>query len=65
MATLYTHKDENIAKTWVLMFVFLCVVIGIGWAVSFYFNSPVILPIAIVSRRLDEHLELLVLGQNS
>ena len=48
MATLYTHKDQNIAKTWVLMFVFLCVVIGVGWAVSYYFNNPSILFFAVV-----------------
>jgi heat shock protein HtpX len=48
MATLYTHKDENIAKTWVLMFVFLCVVIGIGWAISWYYNSPGILIFAVI-----------------
>lgn len=48
MATLYTHQDENIAKTWVLMFVFFCVVIAIGWAVSFYFNNPAVLVIAVI-----------------
>ncbi|HVV39004.1 MAG TPA: M48 family metallopeptidase [Candidatus Paceibacterota bacterium] len=48
MATLYTHKDENIAKTWVLMGIFLCTVIGIGWAVSFYFNNPGILVFAVI-----------------
>ncbi len=48
MATLYTHKDQNIAKTWVLMFVFLCVVIGVGWAVSWYFDNPGILLFSIV-----------------
>lgn len=48
MATLYTHQDENIAKTWVLMFVFFCVVIAIGWAVSFYLNNPAILVVAVI-----------------
>ena len=48
MATLYTHQDENIAKTWILMAGFLCVVIGIGWAVSYYFNNPGILVFAVV-----------------
>ena len=48
MATLYTHQDENIAKTWTLMFVFLCLVIGLGWAISWYFNSPGILIVAVV-----------------
>src|SRR6185437_13853295 len=48
MATLYTHQDENIGKTWALMFVFLCLVIGLGWAISWYFNSPGILIIAVI-----------------
>ena len=48
MATLYTHRSENIAKTWVLMTVFLCVVIAIGWAVSWYYNNPGILVVAVV-----------------
>ncbi len=48
MATLYTHQEENIAKTWVLMSVFLCVVIAIGWAISWYFNNPGILVVAVI-----------------
>ncbi len=48
MATLYTHQDENIGKTWALMFTFLCLVIGLGWAISWYFNSPGILVIAVL-----------------
>lgn len=48
MATLYTHKDENIAKTWVLMGVFFSVVIAIGWAVSYFYNSPGILVFAVI-----------------
>ncbi|HVV15005.1 MAG TPA: M48 family metalloprotease [Candidatus Paceibacterota bacterium] len=48
MATLYTHKDENIAKTWVLMTLFFGVVIAIGWAVSWYFNNPGLLIFAVI-----------------
>ena len=48
MATLYTHQDENIAKTWALMTLFFGVVIAIGWAVSFYFNNQAILYVAVV-----------------
>jgi len=48
MATLYTHQDENIAKTWILMAGFLGVVVGIGWAVSYYYNNVGILLFAIV-----------------
>jgi len=47
-SNLYTHQDENIAKTWILMAGFFGVVIGIGWAVSYYFNNPGILSIAVI-----------------
>lgn len=47
MATLYTHQDENIAKTWSLMTVFFLLVIALGWAVSWYFNNPGILVVAV------------------
>ena len=47
MATLYTHKDQNIRKTWFLMTTFFLVVILIGWGVSYYFNSPILLIIAV------------------
>ncbi|OGC84286.1 zinc metalloprotease HtpX [Candidatus Adlerbacteria bacterium RIFCSPHIGHO2_12_FULL_53_18] len=48
MASLYTHQDQNVAKTWVLMFLFFCVVIGVGWAVSWYFNNPGLLVFAVI-----------------
>ena len=48
MATIYTHKDSNIAKTWVLMFFFAVVVIGLGWFFGFQLNQPALLPIAVV-----------------
>ncbi|MEI7720177.1 MAG: M48 family metallopeptidase [bacterium] len=48
MATLYTHKSENIAKTWVLMTLFFGVVILLGWAISFYYNNPGILFFAVI-----------------
>ncbi|HVZ75741.1 MAG TPA: M48 family metalloprotease [Candidatus Paceibacterota bacterium] len=48
MATLYTHREENIAKTWVLMLVFLCIVMAIGWALSVYFNNSAIVVAAVV-----------------
>lgn len=47
MATLYTHRGENIFKTWFLMGVFLALVIAAGYCASWYFNSPLILYIAI------------------
>lgn len=48
MATLYTQQDKNIRKTWFLMAVFLIVVIGIGWAFSYIYQSPEILYFAVV-----------------
>jgi len=47
MATLYTHQDSNIRKTWALMAVFLIVVILVGWGISWYFGSPIILYVAV------------------
>ncbi|MDB5225043.1 MAG: HtpX2, heat shock protein HtpX, heat shock protein HtpX [Candidatus Adlerbacteria bacterium] len=46
MATLYTHQSENVAKTWVLMAVFLAVVVAIGAAISYYYNNATILYVA-------------------
>ncbi len=48
MATLYTHQSENVAKTWVIMAFFLGVVVAVGWAISYYFQNPVIFIIAII-----------------
>ncbi|TAJ13713.1 zinc metalloprotease HtpX [Patescibacteria group bacterium] len=47
MATLYQDRSSNIAKTWLLMTSFLVVVIAIGWGISWYLNSPVILYVAV------------------
>ncbi len=48
MATLYTHQEENVAKTWVLMAVFLGVVMALGWAISWYYQNSVVLIVAVV-----------------
>jgi heat shock protein HtpX len=42
MATLYTEATRNTRKTWFLMTSFLLVVIALGWAVSWYMDSPAI-----------------------
>lgn len=47
MATLYTHQDSNIRKTWFLMAMFFALVIAIGYAVSWVMGNPAILYIAI------------------
>jgi heat shock protein HtpX len=46
--TLYQQRSSNLFRTWTMMLGFLLVVIAIGWAVSYYFDSSVILYIAII-----------------
>ncbi|MBU1255692.1 zinc metalloprotease HtpX [Patescibacteria group bacterium] len=48
MATLYTQKDKNIRKTWMLITFFLIFIIALGWVFSYQFNSPIILIVAII-----------------
>jgi len=48
MATLYTHKDANVRRTWFLISLFLILIIGLGWVFSYQFNNPAILVIAVV-----------------
>ncbi|MEX0934983.1 MAG: M48 family metallopeptidase [Candidatus Paceibacterota bacterium] len=47
MTTLYTHQSENVQKTWFLMIFFLVLVIAVGWALSYWFQSSIILYIAV------------------
>ncbi|MBI2063484.1 MAG: M48 family metallopeptidase [Candidatus Yanofskybacteria bacterium] len=44
---LYAHKDSNIRKTWLLITVFLVLVVGLGWLISYVMQSPGILYIAV------------------
>ncbi len=48
MATLYTHQDSNIRKTWLLMGAFLMGVVLLGWFISLYFGDPGILYLAVI-----------------
>lgn len=48
MATLYTHKDANIRKTWFLMIGFFVMIIAIGYFLNWYFGNPAIMYIAII-----------------
>ena len=48
MATIYTNRDSNIRKTWLLFTVFLIVIIGIGWAFSWIYGNPSILYFAVI-----------------
>lgn len=45
---LYTQKDSNIRKTWLLFTMFFLVVIGFGYALSYIYNDPGILVIAVM-----------------
>ena len=47
MASLYTHKAANIRKTWLLMTVFFLAVMGIGWLVSYAYDTPTFLYVAV------------------
>jgi len=44
---LYTQAESNIRKTWFYLFFFLVLIIAVGWAISYYFQSPVILYLAV------------------
>lgn len=48
MATLYTHQSSNIRKTWLLVGVFLAIILGLGYFLANYYQSPGILTGAIV-----------------
>ena len=48
MATLYTQQNSNIRKTWFLMTVFLVIIIGLGYFISYYYNNPGILYFAVI-----------------
>ena len=42
MATLWTHKESNIRKTWFLITAFLLLVISMGWVFGEVFQNPAI-----------------------
>lgn len=48
MATLWTQRDSNIRKTWLLMTVFFIVVMTIGWVFSQVYGNPGILVFAVL-----------------
>jgi len=47
MATLYTHQDSNVRRTWALMLSFFLVIIFLGWSISWYYQDASILYIAV------------------
>ncbi|MFA6340726.1 MAG: M48 family metalloprotease [Candidatus Paceibacterota bacterium] len=46
--TLYTQQSKNVARTWLLMAVFLVVILGIGYFLGYYYNNPAILYFAVI-----------------
>lgn len=48
MTNIYTHRDKNIRKTWLLFTAFFVFVIGIGWLFAQLYAAPVILYIAAI-----------------
>jgi heat shock protein HtpX len=46
--TLYSQAESNIRKTWFLITVFLVLVILVGWVLSYIFESPIILYLAVI-----------------
>jgi len=47
MATLYTQAENNARKTWVYLTGFLLLIISIGWVISYFTQSSLILYIAV------------------
>jgi heat shock protein HtpX len=48
MATLYTQQSKNVGRTWFLMAIFLVLIVGLGYVVSYTYGNPGILYIAII-----------------
>lgn len=47
MASLYTHRAENLRRTWLLFGVFLLLIAGLGYLFSVVWESPAIFPLAV------------------
>ena len=48
MATIWTHKDSNIRKTWFLITIFLVLISTVGYVFSRVFGNPGILLFAVI-----------------
>ncbi len=48
MPNLYTQVESNNRKTWLYLFFFLLLIIGIGWIISYFLQSLTILYVAII-----------------
>lgn len=47
MATIYTHIDKNIRRTWLMMTLFFGLIIFLGWSFSQIYGNPAILYAAV------------------
>jgi len=45
---LYTQAESNIRKTWLYLFFFLLLIVAVGWLISYFLESPVILYFAVI-----------------
>ena len=48
MASIYTHRDDNVKKTWFLMISVFIVLFAMGWSVSWFFDTYIILLVVVV-----------------
>lgn len=48
MASIYSNQSSNVAKTYLLMGLFLTVVVGLGYFISLYYDSPGLFYAAII-----------------
>jgi len=44
---IYTQAESNTRKTWFYLFFFLLLIIAVGWVISYFFESPTILYVAV------------------
>jgi len=44
---IYTQAESNTRKTWFYLFFFLLLIIAVGWVISYFFESPIILYAAV------------------
>lgn len=45
---LYTQAESNIRKTWLYLFFFLLLIIVVGWVISYFLESSVIMYLAVI-----------------
>jgi len=48
MATIYTHADKNIRRTWLLIALFIILIIALGWLFSWLLESIILLVVAVI-----------------